>query len=105
MGFTDVVGEMRAALNDTFGVETLYAPLVGAPITVTGVFKNDYLRADAGEAGAQTTTPIVDYRLDDLPIDPDDDDPRITIAGIVYRVIEVQKDSRRGVRLLLHRTP
>jgi hypothetical protein len=41
-------------------------------------------------------------RLADLPSDPEDDSPTITVEGVEYSVREPQKDGQGGVLLLLH---
>lgn len=103
MAFTDLVSSLDAAVLGTMGVPTTYAPAAtGQPIPVTGVFNAAYVRADAGEAGVSTAEPMVFYRLEDLPVDPELDFPEIVIDGVSYEIAEVKKDGQGGVRLCLH---
>ena len=103
MAFPDLVSGMDLALLATFGVDTTYASPAAASAAVRGIFDAAYVRIDAGEAGVSSAGPAVFYRLTDLPVDPADDYPRITIGGVVYTVTEVAKDGQGGVRLMLHR--
>lgn len=91
------------ALLGALSVPTQYTPGAGGTVTVDGIFDAAYVRVGVGEAGVSSTTPMVFYRLDDLPSNPDDDDPTITVHGDAYRVTEVQKVGTDAVRLLLHR--
>ncbi len=91
----------RAVLQQ-LGGPVLYAPTVGEPVEVRGIFDAAYIKTDAGEAGMVSSGPAVFLRLSDLPSDPEDDEPTITIGGVAYRVREPQKDGAGGVLLLLH---
>jgi hypothetical protein len=102
MDFAALVAQMdRAVLG--LGGTVRYAPRFGEAVDVTGVFDAAYVRADAGQAGVSSSTPAVFLRLDDLPADPADDEPKITVGGVTYAVSEVRKDSQGGVVLFLHR--
>ena len=104
MAFPDLVERIdRAVQGNLGGVSVTYEPAEGDPVEVTGVFDEVYHRVIAAEAGVEQIGPAVWFRLDDLPEDPDDDDPLITIAGNLYRVVERQRDGMGSIRLLLHR--
>lgn len=107
MSWGTLVGNMdRACLSLLGGKPVTYSPkpqLAIPDTTVTGLFDAAYVRIDAGVAGVQTTSPVIFFRLSDLPCDPDDDDPDIIIDGVTYRPTEVQKDGQGGVRIFLHR--
>ncbi len=80
----------------------LSAPTAGAPVVVTGIYDAAYLSADPGAPGISTTTPAVFLELADLPSDPEEDDPVITVGAETFEVREVKKDSVGvGVLLLL----
>lgn len=94
----------RACLTHLGGVPVVYSPEDGDPVTVTGIFDARYLRVDAGQAGVGSVAPAVFLRLSDLPTDPDDDEPTITVEGVTYHVdAPPEKDGQGGVRLILHR--
>lgn len=93
----------RATLQHLGGV-VRYTPGTGAAVDVRGVFDAAYVKVDAGHAGVSSSGPAVFLRLEDLPSDPEDDAPGITVDGVGYVVREVQKDGLGGVLLHLHRT-
>lgn len=103
MAFADLVASVDHATRDHLGgVDVVYAPAVGEPVIVDGLFDANFVLIDEGHAGAEQRGPAVFLRLDELPADPDDDDPIITIGSTEYRVRERQRDSLGGIRLLLH---
>jgi hypothetical protein len=106
MGFSELVERVDRAAQDLLdGVAITYTPLDGTPVSVIGVFDERWRLEDPGGAGVEQITPAVWVRLEDLPVDPDDDDPLITIAGIDYTVHRREYDSiRASVMLLLHRS-
>lgn len=104
--FSDFVeGIDRAALALLGGVPVIYQPEVGAPVTVTGMFDENYTLLRPGNAGVEQVGPAVFLRLEDLPVHPDNDEPTLTIGGIAYRIRERQTDGPQGggITLLLHR--
>lgn len=106
MGFADLIATADAAvLEHLGGVPVIYQPEVGDPVEVEGIFDENYTLTEAGENGVENIGPAVSLRLDALPVDPEDDEPTITIGGRLYRVRERQPDSVRGmIVLLLHRS-
>lgn len=104
MAFTDLVRNMRIAQLAVFGTPTIYQPDGGSSVQVAGIFEAAYVRVDPRDAlaGIESSKPMVFYLLRDLPSDPDNDTPVITINGQAYRVNEVKKDGQGGVELTLH---
>lgn len=97
----DVIAARRVALA-TFGEPVTYAPLVGAPATPTGIFGDEYVLAKgSAEAGVSTSSPAVFLLLADLPTDPRQDKPTITVRGVAYRVHEKLPDGMGGIVLAL----
>lgn len=91
-----------AALGDSEAVT--YTPEVGAAVQLTGIFDANYVLAKGtAEAGVETLGPAVFLRLEDLPGDPEDDEPTLTIKGVDYRVIERRPDGIGGIVLALRR--
>ena len=90
----------RGALR-ILGIPVRYWPGGGSPVTVTGIFNAPYVGAIAGMAEVVSTGPAVFLRLADLPSDPAEDDPILTIDGTDYRVRTPQKDGLGGVLLML----
>lgn len=104
MAFADLVEATdRAAQAHLGGVIVTYEPSEGDPVSVTGIFDAQYVLAKGdGEAGVETLGPAVFFRLSDLPVDPELDDPKLTIAGVSYRVIERRgPDGMGGIVLAL----
>ena len=77
----------RAALPH-LGGPVRYAPSSGAPVDVSGIFDAAYVRADAGQAGVVSSGPAVFLRLSDLPTDPEEDEPTITVDGATFKVAD-----------------
>lgn len=98
---------MDAAVGAAFSTATTYQAKGCAPVPVSGIFDSAYVRVEAGGgdflSGVSSSGPAVFYRLADLPVDPEQDDPIITINGTSYQVIENKKDGQGGVRLILHK--
>jgi len=92
-----------AALLPVLGRDILYAPEGQDASTVTGIFDASYERINQGEAGVSTFGPAVFFLLADLPVDPEDDEPTITIDGYDYSIRETAKDGIGGVLIFLHR--
>lgn len=110
MGFDAALAGLDLAVLDLLGGKVVrYAPRVGEPVDVRGMFTKPYLRGELGEAGIVSSEPAVDFdpveagKLRARGIDPTNDDPVITIDGAQYRVREPQQDERGGVRLLLRK--
>lgn len=106
MGFFDVVERAdRSCFSHLGKVSATYAPSVGSPVVVDGLFDRPYDQIVEGSAeyGVEQRSPMIFFRLEDLPTDPDDDDPTITIDGQDYEVIERKPDAERaGIVLVLH---
>jgi len=104
VGFLDLVAAADRAAQDLLGGVTVsYAPEVREAVEVQGMFDERYVLVQASaHAGVEQTAPAVFLRLEDLPADPDDDEPLITIGAKTYRVRERQRDGLGGIRLLLH---
>lgn len=100
--FAELVAQADRAVQTALGGELVtYAPTVGPPVPVTGVFDEQYVLANASaHAGVEALGPAVFFRLEDLPVDPENDDPTLTIRGLHYRVVERPRDGMGGI--LLH---
>ncbi len=63
-------------------MQIIYHPASGSPVPVSGIFDARYVLAQGdAEAGVEATAPAVFLRLSALPVDPELDDPTVTIAG------------------------
>lgn len=108
MDFDAALARADLAVLDLLGGKVVrYAPRVGQPVDVRGMFSKPYLRGELGEAGVVSSAPAVEFdpaeaaKLRALGIDPVNDDPVLTVDGVTYRTREPQQDERGGVRLLL----
>lgn len=101
--FVDLVARIdRAAQERLGGVAVIYQPAIGAPVSITGMFDDPYVSAQGdAHAGVEAVGPSVSLRLEDLPVDPEQDEPTLIIGGIVYRIVERQPDGVGGVVLKL----
>lgn len=93
----------RSVQANLGGVPVIYQPAIGAPVTVTGVFDSQFVLVEGttGDAGVEALGPAVFLRLDDLPTDPEVDTPTLTIASVIYRVVERRPDGFGGIVLVL----
>lgn len=81
-----------------------YQPASGPAVSVSVVFGEPYVLVQGGaEAGVETVAPTVFLRLEDLPIDPEIDDPILTISGVAYRVTERRPAGLGSIMLLLRK--
>ena len=107
MGFGDhIAATDRATQEHLGGVLAIYTPAVGAAVPdVPGMFDENFLLIDPDRPGVEITAPVVTFRLEDLPVDPYDDDPTIQIFGVDYTVDQRITDGTIGgsIRLMLHR--
>ncbi|MES2170552.1 MAG: hypothetical protein V4479_07500 [Actinomycetota bacterium] len=102
MGFGENVARIDRNAQHLLGGETvIYRPQFGMPVAVVGIFDDSFKLAGgsgANEAGVEARVPTVFLQLADLPVDPDLDNPILTIGGIAtgnvmvggtdYRVVE-----------------
>jgi hypothetical protein len=95
----------RAAQSQLGGELVTYAPAVGAPVQVTGIFDANYVlvTGSIGNTGVEALGPAVFFRLEDLPVDPEDDEPILTIRGVDYKVLERRPDDMGGIVLAIRR--
>ena len=92
----------RVAMTVLGGEPIIYTPEGGAPVTVTGIYDSAFALAKGdAQAGVETQGPAVFLRFSDLPIDPELDDPILTIRATDYRVIERIPDGIGGIVLAL----
>lgn len=106
MAFTDLVEQAdRAVQSHLGGEEIIYAPQAGEPVPVTGIFDENFVLLRPGESSVEQVGPAVFFRLEDLPVDPEQDEPVLTIGGVDYTVRERMPDGLGGIRLLLHLAP
>jgi len=89
--FEDLVTAMDRTVLTLLGekVPIIYQPSFGAAVPVQGIFDDSFALAQgSAESGVEARVPTVFLVLADLPIDPEQDDPILTIDGDDYRVIE-----------------
>lgn len=104
MGFADLVQAADRAVRDNLGgVPVNYLPADGTPaVLVDGIFDASFVYVAQDSSGVEQAGPVVWLRLDELPTDPMNDDPLLTIGEATYRIRERQVDSLGSVKLLLH---
>ena len=107
MAFSDLVTTMdRAAHTHVGGVSVVYTPSVGAAVSVTGMFDEQYLDAEGSNTRVGTVTPSIVVRLEDLPDDPRTSRPTLTINSLGYTLKGWKTDGVEGgsIRLVLRRS-
>ena len=108
MGYADLIERAdRAALDHLGSVTVTYAPEDEDedPVEVDGIFDENYVLLSPHTSAVEQSGPAVWLRLEDLPTDPREEEPTLTIDGVDYQVRERIIDSIGGIRLLLHRKP
>jgi hypothetical protein len=100
----DDIRSIFGELDDDGAPTIVYTPEGGVGVPVSGVFDEMYVlsKGDA-EAGVETLGPAVFLRRAELPTDPDDDEPTLTIRGSDYRVVERRPDGIGGIVLALRK--
>lgn len=102
--FRDAVAAMdKAIVRDLGDQNTTYITERGEEIQVPGIFDARHQLVDAGEAGVSSTAPAVFYRLQDLPVDPSDEEPTVIVDGATYKTVDVKKDGLGGVWIVLQK--
>jgi hypothetical protein len=103
MSFAELIERVDRAVQGQLGsVPVTYASTLGT-VEVRGMFDENHHLADPEQVGVEQVGPSVWLRLADLPANPDEDEPLLTIRGTTYRVRRRELDRTGGtVRLLLH---
>jgi hypothetical protein len=84
------------------GQPVTYAPRAGPSVAITGIFDAEYVLVKADTPiGVDALGPAVFLRLEDIPADPELDDPTLTIGGIAYKVSDRRPDGLGGIVLAL----
>ena len=83
---------------DTFGRTVTYAPLVGAPFSVVGVFDAEGSRFNADGMQLEIASPQLGVRLADFALAPAQGDSW-EIDGVRYRVTDQLPDGQGGSML------
>ena len=112
MGFADNPARCDANVLGLLGSEAVtYAPAVGDPVEVFGIFDENYqLNEDGNTFGVEDAIPSVWLSAAQLALLPEDprefaSNPVLTIRGQDYTIRERPYDSLGGCRILLHETP
>lgn len=92
----------RAVLGNLGGASIIYKTATGSQATIKGMFDSEFV-LDKGdsEAGVEAQSAQVFLRVEDLPADPEIDEPTLTIGTHDYRVIERKADGVGGIVLVL----
>ncbi|MBF0629337.1 MAG: hypothetical protein HQL91_14070 [Magnetococcales bacterium] len=111
--WADLVGLVNRACQSTFGVPVVYTPslenrmeLGGMPIALTGIFdEKREIVSLMGDGGMDAIIPrsVLEVGLAELGIEPMAGDD-VTVAGVPYRILEVQLDGR-GQAVLIRTFP
>ena len=106
MAFADLIAATDRAVQAHLGGEpVIYQPAAGASVPVTGIFDASFVfvQQSGVQAGVEAVTPAVFLQLADLPTDPKQDDPILTIGGVDYRVWERQPAGLGSIVLALRK--
>lgn len=108
--FDELIERADRAVHSVLGAQEItYAPTVGAPVPVTGIFDEQYVLV-GGELDARVaaTGPAFFCRRSDLPAGFEEDRPTLTIETLRdgiwdFEVTEFHPDGVGGVLLVLRR--
>lgn len=76
--------------TDDFGVTATYTPTVGSPVSVIGIFRDEYVQMDVGSVGIEAVMPTFTCPLARLPNAKQGE--TITYNAVVYTIRNVQRD-------------
>lgn len=101
--FSERLARVDRAVRARLGGPVIYRPATGAPVEVSGVFDEQFALAqsDPTQAGVETLGPAVFLTLADLPVDPEQDEPTLTVGGRDYHVTGRKTDGVGGIVLVL----
>jgi hypothetical protein len=102
--FADLMAGTDLAVLDLYGEPVTYRPQYGTPpaAPIVGIVSfPPVLATGDAPSSVQARADSVFFRLADLPIDPEVDNPTLVIRGQVYRIAERQPDDAGGITLLL----
>lgn len=102
-GFAALMARVDRNVQRVLGSESmLYRWAAGAPVPVMGIFDERYVLVQgSAEAGVESVAPAVFLQLADLPSDPREDSPILTIRGRDYRVGEDRFAGMGSILLVL----
>jgi hypothetical protein len=102
VGFAALVAAADGVVRDFLGdsAPVLYEPVDGTSFTFRGLFEREFRRLDSTQLGVAYLGPAIFVRLADLAIEPVVGD-QVTVAGVVYRIREVQSDGQGAAVLHL----
>lgn len=97
-------GKVLGPVMGVFGEAATYAPSVGAPFTVWGVYDEAYRDVDlSGGMGVTSAQPVLGVRLSQFLVAPQQDDVlTILRTNETFRVKEVRSDGHGGAKLMLN---
>lgn len=103
--FAAAVMEIDKRTRDRLGgIAIIYRPAASEEFPVVGIFDENYILVTGDPpAGVETIGPAIFLRLDELPVDPENDEPILVIGGAEYDVIECKPDGIGGIVLRLRK--
>lgn len=88
----DLANRVDAAVMRSRLAESItYTPMVGAPVSIKGVFKAEFQEANLLTGSVEETGPRVGIHLSDLQAPPQHGD-QVSIRGVNYKVVQIQAD-------------
>lgn len=87
MTWSDSVAALNDSVFDTFGVDIVYKTGSGRSHALTGIFDRAFKHLEGGEVGIDDVSPVVQFLERDLPAGWRDDDPTVTVDGVLYHVV------------------
>lgn len=80
----------RLIMLSDFGVDAVYTPGGGSPVTIKTILLNDYYAVETGSVAVEMNQPIAVIRTADAPSIAHDD--TMVINAITYKVKNIRPD-------------
>ena len=98
MVFDDIAQNVIDAVNTALGKDITYTPSVGSPVSIKGIFDNQFVDIE----GIVSVKPTLRISLADLASAPTKNDA-VTISSVTYSILESRVDGFGGTTLILQK--
>ena len=84
----DLTDTLNTGVLGAFGIEVIYTPQTGDPVTVRAIFES----TREAEENAPGVYAVLFVRAGDLPQTPERGD-EVTVDGVTYKVYDIETDT------------
>ncbi len=102
--FDELASCVVDAAKDCLGCDVTYLPKSGGQYKIRGIFDNTFEQVDPDtEIVIASNAPMLDIKLSDIPVKPEQGDHVIVKGNQKYRVVDSQEDGIVAAKLILHK--